>query len=136
MVSEPELDDAILELLRQGFDYARAGEVAALAELLAAGCPANLTDGKGDSLLILAAYHQRSEAVQLLLDHGADVERVNDNGQTALGSAVFRQDELIVELLLAAGADPRTGERSALDVAEFFNLESMKARLSRPAGGR
>jgi ankyrin repeat protein len=39
--------------------------------------------------------------VRLLLHHAADVERVNDNGQTALGAAVFRRSADIVPL----GAD-------------------------------
>jgi ankyrin repeat protein len=129
---KPEIEDAVLELLRKGFDHARTGETPRLRELLAAGCPANLTDSKGDTLLILAAYHQRLDTVHLLLEFGADVERINDNGQTALGSAVFRQDEGIVKSLLAAGANPATGQRSARDVAEFFDLADMKALLERP----
>lgn len=134
---EPEIEESVLDLLRQGFDYARNGDTQRLRELLAAGCPPNLTDSKGDTLLILAAYHQRTEIVRLLLDAGADVERVNDNGQTALGSAVFRQDEGIVQLLMAAGAGADTGSRSARDVAEFFNLPEMKARLNEGGlGGR
>ena len=125
----PEIEESVLDLLREGFDYARNGDTQRLQELLAAGCPANLTDNKGDTLLILAAYHQRLETVELLLAAGADVERVNDNGQTALGSAVFRQDEAIVRSLLAAGADPATGQRSARDVAASFGLTAMQEML-------
>jgi ankyrin repeat protein len=97
--------------------------------LLGAGLPVNLTNDKGDTLLILGSYHQHPAVVRTLLDHGADVERVNDNGQTALGSATFRQNREIVELLLAAGAGPRTGARSALDVARFFNLHELQEIL-------
>ena len=109
---------------------ARAGDDGGLAPLLGAGLPVNLTNDQGDTLLILAAYHQRAAVVRLLLDHGADVERENDNGQTALGSAVFRQNLAIAERLLAAGAGPRTGARSAVDVAEFFQLTAMQDLLA------
>ena len=58
--------------------------------------------------------------------------RVNDKGQTALAAAVFRQSEPIVRLLLEAGADPALGPRSALAIAEFFDLPAMAALLRQP----
>lgn len=116
-----------LDLLRGAFDLARQGETAALAELLDAGLPVNLTNAKGDTLLILAAYHRHADLVQALLDRGADHRRVNDNGQTALAAAVFRQDEGIVRALLAAGADPEHGARSAVAIADFFDLPRMRS---------
>lgn len=118
-----------LDLLRQSFEWARAGDVARVSQLLTMGAPPNLTNDRGDSLLILAAYHRQEDMVRLLLEHRADVERVNDNGQTALGAAVFRQDRAIVDLLLASGADPDSGPRSARQVAEFFELPEMAALL-------
>ena len=95
--------------------------------------PVNLTNGAGDTLLILAAYHVHPVTVRALLDRGADTERVNDRGQTALAAAVFRQSADIVKMLLDAGADPSRGPRSALDVARFFDLPEMLALLERAA---
>ena len=120
-----------LELLRGAFDHAREGDVAALTVLLDAGVPVNLTNSKGDTLLILAAYHRHAELVSLLLARGADHGRINDNGQTALAAAVFRQEQGIVDDLLAAGADPDLGPRSAVAIAEFFDLRDMLTRLDR-----
>lgn len=124
-----DLTERELDLLRQSFEWARAGDVPAMSQLLALGAPPNLTNERGDTLLILAAYHCHADMVRLLLQHGADVERVNDNGQTALGSAVFRRAADIVAVLLDAGADPDTGPRSARVVAEFFDLPDMQALL-------
>ena len=120
-----------LALLQSAFDHARDGDIDALTELLDAGVPANLTNSKGDTLLILAAYHQHADLVRLLLARGADHARVNDNGQTALAAAVFRRQEQIVRDLLAAGADPDLGPRSAVAIAEFFDLPDMLALLGR-----
>lgn len=125
-----DLTAAELEYLQARFDLARSGDTERLAADIDAGLPVNLTNGGGDSLLILAAYHRRADTVRALLARGADTQRVNDRGQTALGAAVFRQAAEIVTDLLAAGADPRAGGRSALDVARFFELTEMLALLS------
>ena len=124
------LTEEELELLRSMFDLARAGEVERLADAVDAGVPVNLTNEHGDTLLILAAYHDHPDLVRALLARGADTGRVNDRGQTALGAAVFRRSEPAVTSLLAAGADPALGARSALDIARFFDLTAMLALLN------
>jgi len=118
-----------LAFLRSTFDLARAGDVPTLLEYVDAGVPVNLTNGAGDTLLILAAYHRHHDLVRELLARGADHARVNDRGQTALASAVFRQHRGIVVDLLGAGADPDLGERSAVAIATFFELPDMLALL-------
>jgi ankyrin repeat protein len=120
-----------LDLLRSTFDHARAGDLDRLTELWDLGVPVNLTNGAGDTLLILAAYHVHADVVGALLARGADHSRVNDQGQTALGAAVFRQAGDVVTALLDAGADPDLGPRSAVDVATFFDLPEMLVLLRR-----
>ncbi|MDQ3717277.1 MAG: ankyrin repeat domain-containing protein [Actinomycetota bacterium] len=124
-----ELTQDELDLLRQSFEWARTGDVTQMSTLLGMGVPSNLTNERGDTLLILAAYHCHEGMIGLLLEHGADVERYNDNGQTALGAAVFRRATAIVRILLRAGADPDTGPRSAREVAQFFGLSDMLSLL-------
>ncbi|HEX6352522.1 ankyrin repeat domain-containing protein [Actinophytocola sp.] len=124
-----ELTEEELDLLRSMFDLARAGDTERLANGIDAGIPVNLTNDSGDSLLMLAAYHNHPDTVRALLDRGADTARINDRGQTALGAAVFRRAERSVTHLLAAGADPALGPRSALDIAHFFDLPEMLALL-------
>lgn len=121
-----------LDWLHSMFDLARAGQTKLLSEAIDAGLPVNLTTSTGDSLLILAAYHRRPDTVNMLLARSADTERVNDRGQTALAAATFRRNRRIVGSLLAAGADPAAGERSALQVADFFGLTDMTELLTRP----
>ncbi len=123
------LDDETLAFAHRVFDLAREGTTAELAGLLDAGLPPNLTNDKGDMLLMLAAYQDHLDAVRMLLDHRADTARVNDRGQTALGAAVFRKSEASVHALLAHGADPGLGSPSARDVAVFFDLPEMLALL-------
>lgn len=120
-----------LELLQSTFVLARNGDAAGLVRYVDAGVPVNLTNSAGDTLLILAAYHQHAGVVRALLERGADHARVNDRGQTALAAATFRRDSGIVSDLLAAGADPEHGPKSALSVATFFDLPDMLALLRR-----
>ncbi|MCW2525549.1 MAG: hypothetical protein JWM76_409 [Pseudonocardiales bacterium] len=124
------LTDAEVQFLLDVVDLARLGRTDELESLLDAGVPVNLTNGAGDSLLILAAYHRHPVTVSMLLAHGADTERENDRGQTALGAAVFRQSAEMVTTLLAAGADPAGGSRSATELADFFGLNEMAELLA------
>ena len=111
------------------FDLARSGDTEELIGNVMAGLPANLTTDKGDTLLILAAYHNHVDTVAALLDQGADPNRVNDRGQSALSAGVFRQNAETVRTLLDAGADPNGGTPSAVATAEFFKLPEMAALL-------
>jgi ankyrin repeat protein len=127
-VSEP-IDPGVVELAGRVFDLARAGRTEDLAAYVDAGVPVNLTNDKGDTLLILAAYHAHADTVAALLARGADHGRVNDRGQTALAAAVFRQSSEAVQRLLEAGADPDIGGQSARSTAQFFDLAAMAGLL-------
>lgn len=127
----PGLDAETLAFAHRMFDLARSGEDAELAAYVDAGLPVNLTNDKGDTLLILAAYHGHPATVEALLARGADPARVNDHGQTALAAATFRRCGEAVTALLDAGADPAQGGQSALATATFFDLPDMLELLQR-----
>jgi uncharacterized protein len=131
MTGEP-IDPGVVELAGRVFDLARGGHTDELAGYVDAGVPVNLTNDKGDTLLILAAYHGHPETVGALLDRGADHSRANDRGQTALAAAVFRQSADTVTRLIDAGADPDAGGPSARATAIFFELPAMVELLDRP----
>jgi ankyrin repeat protein len=124
-----ELDAETIAFAHRMFDLARSGATAELSAHVAAGLPANLTNDKGDTLLILAAYHNHPDTVAALVAHGADPSRVNDRGQTALAAAVFRQSVPSVTTLLRAGADPAGGSPDAVETAAFFGLAEMSELL-------
>jgi ankyrin repeat protein len=129
------IEQGVLELAQRVFGLAREGVTEELAAYVDAGVPANLTNEKGDTLLILAAYHGHPETVGALLDRGADHGRANDRGQTALAAAVFKQSADTVRRLLAAGADPDAGQPSARATAQFFDLPEMSALLAQQQAG-
>jgi uncharacterized protein len=123
--SAAPIDPGVVELAGRIFDLARGGHTGELAAYLDAGVPADLRNDKGDTLLILAAYHGHPETVGALLDRGADHSRANDRGQTALAAAAFKQCAETVRRLLDAGADPDAGNPSARATAVFFELPAM-----------
>ncbi|MFB7713069.1 ankyrin repeat domain-containing protein [Streptomyces sp. NPDC056105] len=113
-------DPEVVELATRIFDLARRGESEQLASYVDAGVSANLTNDRGDSLVMLAAYHGHAEAVRALLARGADADRANDRGQTPLAGAVFKGADEVIRALLDGGADPAAGTPSAVDTARMF----------------
>ncbi|MDX3455275.1 ankyrin repeat domain-containing protein [Streptomyces sp. ME02-8801-2C] len=113
-------DPEVVELATKIFDLARKGQTEALVAYVDAGVPADLTNDRGDSLVMLAAYHGHADAVRALLARGADGDRVNDRGQTPLAGAVFKGAQDVIQALLESGANPAAGMPSAVDTARMF----------------
>ncbi|MFF6992504.1 ankyrin repeat domain-containing protein [Streptomyces sp. NPDC010273] len=113
-------DPEVVEFATKIFDLARQGGTETLLAYVDAGVPANLTNDRGDSLVMLAAYHGHADAVRALLTRGAEADRINDRGQTPLAGAVFKGEQEVIEVLLEAGADPAAGTPSAVDTARMF----------------
>jgi ankyrin repeat protein len=118
---------ALLELAAKVFNLGRDGDTGALAAYVDAGVPVNLSNDKGDTLVMLAAYHGHAETVAALLARGADPNRPNDRGQTPLAGAVFKGEREVIEALLEGGADPAGGTPSALDTARMFGQDDLVA---------
>ncbi|WP_198418513.1 ankyrin repeat domain-containing protein [Cryobacterium frigoriphilum] len=108
------------------FDLAREGHTDQLGQMLDAGVPLDLLNGRGDSLLIVASYAQHTDTVRELLRRGAATSVVNTMGQTALACAVFRNNEAILRVLLEADADPDLGAHPAAQIADQFGLPRMR----------
>lgn len=124
----PELDAETHARVQELFALVRGGDAATLARLLAMGLVPNLRDGKGDSLLMLAAYHGHVDAVRVLMQHGADATLANDRGQSPLGAAAFKGDLAVANALLESGApvdDQPRGGRTALMLAAMFDRVEM-----------
>ncbi|MEU9339280.1 ankyrin repeat domain-containing protein [Streptomyces sp. NPDC048290] len=113
-------DPEVVELATKIFDLARQGGTDALVAYVDAGVPVNLTNDRGDSLVMLAAYHGHAATVRALLARGGEADRVNDRGQTPLAGAVFKGEQDVIRVLLEAGADPSAGTPSAVDTARMF----------------
>ncbi|PWN52794.1 hypothetical protein IE53DRAFT_339907 [Violaceomyces palustris] len=120
--SVQDLPDAALDLARRMFELARSGD-ATLLEYMKSGLPPNLTNNRGDTLLMLATYHGHYELVKamLRLPNPPDTNQLNSKGQSVVAGAVFKGYKDLVRLLIENGADPTAGQPSAEETAKMFN---------------
>jgi uncharacterized protein len=128
-MQDPQPDDDVIEFATKLFGLARQGDAEQLAAYVDAGVDPNLSNHKGDSLVILAAYHGHAATVAALMECGADPNRPNERGQTALAGAVFKDEPDVITALLAGGADPEAGRPSAVATAQMFEREDLLALL-------
>ena len=112
----PEQAERVLAL---ALDLARAGETEQLVEFLDHGIPVDAVSESGDSLLMLAAYHDRVDTVDMLLDRGADPDLRTARDQSIVAGALFKGADEVVRSLVAAGADLDAGTPTARQAAEM-----------------
>lgn len=124
-LTSEEHDEQVLALARRMLDDAREGRGDALLPLLDQGAPVAMRDSRGNTLLMLAAYHGHADLVRELAARGADVDQLNDREQSPLAGAVFKGYDDVVSALLDAGADPDAGTPSGRDSVAFFGREEM-----------
>lgn len=73
------------------------------------------------------------EAVKLLLDLGADVNAVDDNGDTAMHGAAYGAYPTVIKLLAERGADPQVWKNAnKFGRTPLFLAEGYHGRLPRP----
>ncbi|MFC6590928.1 ankyrin repeat domain-containing protein [Deinococcus lacus] len=139
-MSHEPLPPEVLELLQRMFDLARSGDAGEMAAWFDRGVPLNLTNEKGDTLLMLAAYNGQPEVVELLLKRGADAGRANDRGQTPLQAAAFKGDAGMVRRMLDLGVDVNgagpDGRTPLMLAAMFDRLDILDLLLERGADGQ
>jgi len=89
-----------------------AGDDDAVLNFLHIGYSADTQD-QGVPVLITATRNGHRKIVDILLEHGADVNVIaQDRGNTALMEAAVRGDELSVRRFLESGADPDLQSKS------------------------
>jgi ankyrin repeat protein len=124
------LPNEALDLAARLFNLAREGSEE-LITYLKAGVPSNLTNNRGDTLLMLAAYHGHNDLVKSILTipesemrikhDKADPNQLNGRGQSIVAGAVFKGYDQVIHTLIEHGADPLAGQPSAEDTAKMFN---------------
>lgn len=103
--------------------------------LLEAGGNPNETNPQGDTALHWAVRRNRSAAiVAMLVDFGADLDAVREDGRTAYAMAVVSGQTAVAELLKARGADTRLSPLDAFITGEAVEVPMESAHA--PANAR
>lgn len=117
------------ELCAMAFNFARNDECENLKTMIEAGLSANLKNHKGDSLLMLASYHNALATAKMLLKYGARVDEKNDRGQTPLAGVCFKGYFDMAKLLVEHGAN--INENNGLGMTPFsFALMFARADIA------
>jgi len=98
-------EERYAQLQLMALDFARKGNTEELSRMINAGLNIDLSDNKGNTLLMLASYNNQEETVKFLLDNNAQVDKKNDRGQTPLAGVCFKGYINIVKLLVKSGAN-------------------------------
>lgn len=134
----PEVAAKLREI---AFQAARDGDVKTLAAYLDAGRPVNEANARGDTLLTVASYAGRAEAVDVLLKQPkVAVDARNKMGLTALAAAAFKGHAVIAKALLANGADANavngSGQTALMFAALTGRAEAVRVLLAAGADPR
>jgi len=93
-------------------DAAANGDAAGVLRWIAEGANINVTNEKGWTPLVMAAFNQHMETVKVLVDAGADVNHQSINGTTVFMYAKTKVLEtgeyLLLDYLLQVGAEINT----------------------------
>lgn len=110
-------------------------DLAAVKELLASGADVDVLDKAIDSTaLAMAASHDNREMMLVLLHAGAEVNKQNKSGETALMFLTSRVSADTVRALIKAGADLELkddeGETALMSAARLENTDVLKELIS------
>ena len=82
----------------------QSGDYEAVVQFWTAGGDINIQDERGETLLMIAAFHKDERICKMLLIAGALVNLKSMRGETALDMATFAEDPKVVDLLRKYGA--------------------------------
>jgi ankyrin repeat protein len=97
---------------------------AMIRHLISRGVPVNATDRYGNTPLHYAARTDHVEAMQALLDAGAEVDPVNEEGITPLRQLFLKQPFNVdaIDLLLSRGANMHQSSKEGVSVKEYARI--------------
>lgn len=131
-------DDRARSLLRPDrelsvFDAAAFGRIDRLRSLLESDPrQAQQVSEDGFTALHLAVFGKQEEAVRVLIECGADLDRVSDAAfaqVTPLGTAAFVRSVPLARILLEAGAAPSAGGETPISTAAANGDEELVALI-------
>jgi len=134
VIVHPENDTELFEQERmiEPINHFLSGDVRAVQKYLETSSDARLfVQGRypdGQTNLIVAAIDQSSAMVALLIEHGAQINAVNNSGRTALMEAALFDRADNVKVLLELGADKKIRDNENRPAIDFAQNDYKKRR--------
>ena len=113
-------DRSQIELVNYFFDAAKLGEVEVLQEFLRHGFPVNQRNAQSYTALMMAAYHGRGAAVDVLLGFSADKCLQDRRGHTAVMAALVKAEWSLVKRLYSVDCKAEVGGKTLAQFAQVF----------------
>ena len=95
----------------------------------------NARDADGDPLLYTAVWRDKTEALKILVDAGADVNAMDAEGDPLLHEAVWRGHTAIVSLLIEGGADVNAKDAGGDSMLQEAPFQEAFRHRGHPPGG-
>ncbi|RNF19701.1 putative ankyrin repeat family protein [Trypanosoma conorhini] len=116
---------------------AHSGDIDCIGEMIyGLKIPINVTDSHGGTALFTALFMKKVEAVEFLLENGADAQvTIDGDKSTPLHIAVEHANTACVKLLLSFGANPQAANTSGetpVSLAEKARNDGMLKELLKP----
>ena len=114
------------------FDEVQKGRLRSLQESVNNGFDVNLTNGNGDTPLMIAILHGNRKLIDFLVHKGANVNHVNINGNSALHFALaYDKTGQIGEYLIEKGADDSIKNSNVLTPYEGLDRDNKEILKSK-----
>ena len=118
-------------------DAASSGSVTAVEALLGLGISSDARNANAETPLMMAAQGRHKNIINLLKEHGANINATTDKGKTALmyAAEAVPQNKEVIGILLTAGADinkqDATGNTALIYAADhavnYLSTETLEA---------
>ena len=118
------------------FQASRSGNIEDIQAYIAGGGELNTYNGAGYTPIIVAAYHERSAAVALLLEKGADPCKPDVNGKTALMGVAFMGNAEIARMLIDrcdVNVQSAAGQTALMFASLFNRIEVVELLMAKGA---
>ncbi len=123
MESQPDK----IEIGKQLFQAASKLDWIAIEKLINADADLNQKDNDGWTVLIFAAWYNRSKIAQMLITAGAELNQKDNDGRNALIVAAWGNHSEIAQMLITAGAElnqkDNNGKTALIGAAQWNYLE-------------
>lgn len=122
-------DNGSAEVIELFFSAAKIGNVEVLQEFLSYGFPIDVQDHSGYTALMMASYYGQKDAVNVLLEQGANRCLRDKRGHTALMGAIVKAEWGIAKQLRQVDCDINAAKTGQLTAEQFAIQFGQQQRL-------